>query len=525
MTAPKRSRLLRASAVSAVATALSRVTGAARDISLANAFGAGQVSDAFWLAFTIPGIFRRFLADEGLTGALIPAVANAERGEGAAAAKRLADEAFAALFALGLALTVVGMVFARELVLTFGSGFKDDTAQLELTVGLTRWMMPSVLLVTLVSYAEGLMNYRGAFFWPKVAPSAANLAMVAAALWPLTWLGAPVYTVVLGVLVGGVLQVLMCLPALLRSWGPIGFVWPSFANVRLRAFLREMSKVAAIGVFAQVNVIVLRNLGSLLETGTITQYWYASRIVDLAQGAVAVGVSSALLPAVSHAAAERDWDRFRADLAHAFALAGIVLVPVAGALAVVARPIVSLLFLHGAYTASDVARTALAVELLVPFMLALSGINLVKKAFFAIDDRNSLFAVGALGVAITALLGWALARPLGVAGLSLALSVSTCVQLAVYLLVLRKRIEGGLGLGAVVGPLLRMALATVPAMILARAICSLGDWDRGALDLRNDAIFVAAAALSGLVYVALANLLHVEELREVIDRIRHRLGR
>jgi putative peptidoglycan lipid II flippase len=70
--APKHSRLLRASVVSAVATALSRVTGAMRDIALANAFGAGRVSDAFWLAFTIPGIFRRFLADEGLTGALIP---------------------------------------------------------------------------------------------------------------------------------------------------------------------------------------------------------------------------------------------------------------------------------------------------------------------------------------------------------------------------------------------------------------------------------------------------------------------
>jgi putative peptidoglycan lipid II flippase len=236
-------------------------------------------------------------------------------------------------------------------------------------------------------------------------------------------------------------------------------------------------------------------------------------------------VSSALLPAVSQAAAERDWDRFRADLAHGFALAGIVLVPVAGALAVVARPIVSLLFLHGAYTASDVARTALAVQLLVPFMLALSGVNLVKKAFFAIDDRNTLFAVGAIGVAITACIGWVMAARLGVAGLSVALSISTCVQLAVYLLVLHTRIEGGLGLRAVVGPLLRMAVATVPAMLVAWGICSLGDWDRGAADLRNDAIFVAAAIASGTIYLALAMLLRIDEVREVIGRIRRRLGR
>ncbi len=264
----------------------------------------------------------------------------------------------------------------------------------------------------------------------------------------------------------------------------------------------------------------------MLEPGTITQYWYASRVVDLAQGAIAVGVSSALLPAVSQAAAERDWDRFRADLAHGFALAGIVLVPVAGALAVVARPIVSLLFLHGAYTVSDVERTTLAVELLVPFMLALSGVNLVKKAFFAIDDRNSLFAVGALGVAITAALGWTLARPLGVAGLSLALSVSTCVQLAVYLLVLRTRIEGGLGLGTRRGPAPPHGGATVPAMILARAICSLGNWDRGAADLRNDAIFVGGrGCVRRTLRRSWRSLLRVEELREVLSRIRRRFGR
>jgi putative peptidoglycan lipid II flippase len=194
-------------------------------------------------------------------------------------------------------------------------------------------------------------------------------------------------------------------------------------------------------------------------------------------------------------------------------------------LAAVARPIVSLLFLHGAYTASDVARTALAVQLLVPFMLALSGVNLVKKAFFAIDDRNTLFAVGAIGVAITAGIGWMLAAPLGVAGLSVALSISTCVQLAVYLLVLQRRIEGGLGLGAVVGPLVRMTMATLPAVLVARGICSLGDWDRGAADLRNDAVFVAAAIAGGAIYLALATLLRIDEVRELFARVRKRLGR
>ena len=99
------------------------------------------------------------------------------------------------------------------------------------------------------------------------------------------------------------------------------------------------------------------------------------------------------------------------------------------------------------------------------------------------------------------------------------------MQLAVYLLVLQTRIEGGLGLGAVMGPLARMAVAAVPAVLVADAICSLGDWDRGAFDLRNDAIFVGAAIAGGAVYLALATALRIHEVRDVLARIRKRLGR
>jgi hypothetical protein len=91
--------------------------------------------------------------------------------------------------------------------------------------------------------------------------------------------------------------------------------------------------------------------------------------------------------------------------------------------------------------------------------------------------------------------------------------------------VLNTRIEGGLGLRAVVGPLLRMAVATVPAVLVAWGICSLGDWDRGAADLRNVAIFVVAAITSGAIYLALATLFRVDEVREVLAKIRKRLGR
>jgi putative peptidoglycan lipid II flippase len=519
MSSERHSPILRASVVSATGTGLARVLGALRDVVLSHVFGAGRASDAFWLAWTVPSIFRRFVADEGLTGALIPAVGRAEKEEGTAGARRLAGAALTALLLASAVICVGGVLAAPWLVKAFAYGFTSDPGKFELTVTLTRWLFPFVVFVSLVSYCESLLNYRGHFFVPKVAPGVVSGCIAAAALFLSSRFEEPVYSLVVGALAGGLVHLLICLPPLVTRWGAQRPSLSGLGTSRFRKLLGEMSKVVAIGVVAQANVVLLRLIASFLDEGSVTQYWYAARVVDLAQGAVAVGVGSALLPVISRDAAARRWDEFRAHFAEAVHLVALMMLPAAALLLGLAPSIVSILFRHGAFDAADAARTSATLQMLVPFMLALAGINILKKAFFALDDRTALLAVGAVGLVLTGGLGYPLASRLGVAGLGLTLSLSTILQLVAYLAILRRKMGTQLGLRELVAPLLKLLAAAVPAAALAVLICHAGDWDRGPASLANWLLLLAAGIAAGLVYVAVAWALDVKELRALLRRV------
>jgi putative peptidoglycan lipid II flippase len=353
-----------------------------------------------------------------------------------------------------------------------------------------------------------------------VAPGVVSGSIAAAALLLSSRFEEPVYSLVVGALAGGLVHFLICLPPLVTRWGAQMPSLGGLGTARFRRLLREMGKVVAIGLVAQANVVLLRLIASFLEEGSITQYWYAARVVDLTQGAVAVGVGSALLPVISRDAAERSWDEFRAHFAEAVHLVAVVMLPAAALLLGLAPAIVSVLFRHGAFDATAAARTSATLQMLVPFMLALAGINIIKKAFFALDDRTSLVAVGAVGLGLTAALGYPLARQLGVPGLGLSLSLSATLQLVFYLVILRRKMGTRLGLRELVVPLLKLFAATVPAAALAVAICGPGRWDRGPASLTNWVLLVLAGIAAAATYLGLAWALDVRELRALLRRIR-----
>lgn len=510
--------------MSVAGTGLSRVLGAARDIAVAATFGAGAASDAFWVAFTIPNVFRRFVADEGLTGALLPAVSRAEAEEGPEAGHRLANRLLTVLLVANLALVGLGVAFADPLVRMFALAFTEDPQKFALTVSMTRWLMPFLAMVSLVSFAEGLLNHRGHFFVPKLAPGLVSAGIAAGALWVAPGLDEPVWALVGGVLVGGVIHVLVHAPVVARLWGPLGLASP-FGAPRLRRVVLELGKVVAIGLFAQVNLIVLRQLAALLGDGAITRYWYANRLVDLSQGVIAVAIGSAILPDLARSVAAADWSSFRADLTRALRLAAFLLVPVAAVLGVFAEPLVAILFRHGAFTHADVLATAAALRWLVPFLLATAGINLLKRVFFALDWRNPLFAVGGVGVATTAGLGWLLVDAMGLSGLTAALSLATTIQLGLYVVVLTRRLGARLGLVDLLRPVAAMGLATVPLAIVLTGAAAVGDWSLGPSDPVNVLLVGGGLGLGGVAYGVSAWALGLGELRRVVDRVRARLGR
>lgn len=509
---------------SALGTAVSRVLGAVRDVATAAVLGAGNQSDAFLTAFMIPGVFRRFVADEGLTGALIPALAETERRDGEEETRKLAANVLGVLLVLNVVIVLLGWLLAEPIVLAFVYSWKDDPEKpLALTVQLTRWMFPFLTMVSLVSFFEGLLNYRGHFFTPKVAPGLVSAGIAIGALGFATRFEEPVFALAIGTLVGGLAHVLVNLPALWSRWGPVrvGFAW---RDPRVRSVLWELGKVILIGLFAQVNILVLRQLAATLESGSITHYHNATRVSDLAQGVVAVAIGSALLPNVSAAVAARDGAQLRNDLVGAARLACFLLLPVAMTILLFAEPVTSLLFRRGAYLWADVLTTADALRFLIPYMLALAGLNILKKVFFALGDRRTLLLVGALGVALTGGVGWVLVDTLAVRGLTAALSIATSLQLALYVVVLRLRLGEDLGLAQLVRPVLEMFVCLVPVAAILGPAAWWGDWSTGA-DIGNLFLAGGALGLAAAAYLLSAQLIGLSEVRRVTGRLAARLGR
>ncbi len=522
--ATHRARFVRAFLSSVLGTGLSRILGAIRDIAVAGFLGAGASSDAFWIAFTIPNVFRRFVADEGLTGALVPAVARAEAEEGREASAHLADQVLTGLLIANVVLCVAGIFGAEWLVKAFAWSFTEDPEKFALTVQLTRWLFPFVSFVSMVSLFEGLLNHRGHFFVPKVAPGLVSAGMVAS-IWGFgTAFARPVDALAAGTMVGGLIHVLVHLPVLDRYWGPVRPTL-SLGGDRFRAVLVELSKVIAIGVFAQINILVLRQLAAAIGDGAITRYWYANRLVDLSQGVIAVAIGSALLPDISRSVAEQDWTRFRGDLVRALRLAMFLLLPAAAVLLAFAEPITAILFRQGAYTWQDVQWTALTLQFLTPFMLAVAGLNILKKVFFALDLRNDLLKLGGLGVTLTFALGWSLVRPYEVVGLAMALSGATCLQLVASAMVLQRRVGTHLGLVELVVPARQMGLATVPMLGVLWLASMAGDWSEGPRLLVNWLALCGGLLGAGSVYLGAAWALGITELTQVTSRVAARLRR
>jgi putative peptidoglycan lipid II flippase len=508
--------------VSVLGTGLSRVLGFARDVVITRYLGASDAHDAYQQAFAIPGMFRRFVADEGLTGALIPAIAKAETEDGTPAAQALADQVFSALLLVNAVLIALVMAIPEPFTWLVASGFADEPEKFALTVQMTRWLMPFVGMVSLVSFYEGLLNHRGHFFVPKMAPGIVSAAVAAAVVLLGSSFEEPAWALVVGYAAGGLVHVVVHLPFVWRRWGPVRLV-RQIRSPRSSRLFRELGKVVAIGLFAQINILVLRTLTSWLPPGSAVHYAMSTRMIDFTQGIIAVALGSALLPAIAARVSAEEWDDFGRELRGALRLAAFLLCPAAVGLFVYAVPLVAVLFLNERFRFSDVVWTARTIQVLTPFMLSLAAVGLLKRVFNALDDRNVILVIGALGVALTGVSGL-LFLDLGVVGLGLALSVTTTVQAVLYAGVLLWRLRGRFTFGGLGVPLIQITLACVPMGLFAYRWVLPADWSRGAT-WPNLVTFVSGIAGSMLVYAVAAWLLNVRELTMVTDRLRARFRR
>ncbi len=430
--------LLRALVTVSGLTLISRILGFARDFVIARTFGAGMATDAFFVAFRLPNLLRRMFAEGAFSQAFVPILAEYRNRHGDAEAHQLINRVATVLGLVVTAISLLGILAAPFIIYISAPGFSAEPDKFALTVELTRITFPYILFMSLVALAAGVLNTWSRFAIPAFTPVLLNISFIVMALFAAPWFDPPVLALAWAVFIGGILQVLLQLRPLAR----IGML-PRFdlklSDPGVRRVVTLMLP-AMLGVsVAQISLVINTIFASFLQSGSVSWLYYADRLMEFPAGLLGVALGTILLPSLSRLHADERPEAFSAMLDWGLRLTLMLTLPAALALAMLAVPLISTLFQHGAFGADDVMQTRLA---LIAYSVGLTGLIMVKilaPGFYARQDIRTPVKFAIITLIATQLMNLAFIIPLQHAGLALSIGLASLLNAGLLLRGLLRR--------------------------------------------------------------------------------------
>ena len=461
--------LFKAASTVSLLTLVSRITGLVRELLMASVFGVSAMTDAFNVAFRIPNLFRRVLGEGAFSQAFVPVLAATRAEEGDDGAKALIDHVGTLLAWTLVLLCIAGVLGAPWMVWAMASGMKQSPqgfdAAVTMTpwmvwgmasglqqspegfaaaVTMTRWMFPYIGFMSLVALAGGILNTWKKFAVPAASPVLLNIALILSIT-----LGAPlfarhgiepIYAQAAGVMLGGLLQLGIQVPALLRlgllprigvRWAAIRAAW---ADPTTRKVARLMLP-ALLGVsVAQVSLLINTQIASHLATGSVSWITYADRLMELPTALLGVALGVVLMPQLASARAKQDDERYSAMLDWGLRLVVVLSVPCMVALLVFAKPLVAVLYHYGAFADRDVQQTTLALAGYGVGIVGIVAIKVLAPGYFAKHDMRTPMLIAVAVLVFTQMMNFVLVPYLQHAALTLSIGVGAVIN-ATWLLV------------------------------------------------------------------------------------------
>jgi putative peptidoglycan lipid II flippase len=500
------------------ATLASRVTGFARDMLVAAVLGATAIADAYVAAFLIPNLFRRLVGEGAFNAAYVPIFARRQAEGGPQSAAAFAEAALSVVLGLGIAILLAAEFLMPAIIGVVAPGFHAMPDKFHDAVAYGRIVFPFVAVILVVAVFTGTLNALGRFAIAAWAPVLLNLFLIAALLYALaTGLRGTrdagfilVWTVVLAGLVNLVIVGAAVWYAGYRLMPHI----PRFdADVR-RLMVMALPGIAIAGA-GHVNVVVAAQLSSGIPSA-VSWLYFAERIFQLPLGFVAAAIGVVLLPAVSKSLAEGDTHTAREAESRALEFALLVTLPAAIALAMLAKPIVSILYERGAFTAHDANAVAAVLRALAFGLPAFVMVKVLLPAFLAREDMKGPLIAALSGVIVNVIVAVALMPSLGPVAAAIGVSASAVVNASLLYVLLVRRGRFRLDRAAQ----LRVPRILAVCALTGGAIWLLGEVFRPWMKGHNpDAVrLLALAALCGLavaVHGALVHLARAADLSQI----------
>ena len=492
-------------------TILAKVLGFCRELSLAFSYGAGSVSDAYVVAFTLPTILFSGLGTAMLTSYISVYTDLQQNHPGEE--KPFHNQVITMSFLLSVGFIAVFMALRYPIVRLFALGFEGS--QLDLAVNLSSVMIASLIFLGVGYILQGYLQMKGCFFTVGMVSVPLNIAVIATILTS----GENYAMLGWGVVIGYAGEFLLVLLVALRqqfTYHPDA----AFRNHNVRRFLVMVLPIFLGKTINSINLIIDKSIASLLSEGVVSVMNYGNRITGFVTSVFVVSITTALFPQLSRLSAASDTRQLKKTYRSSCGVIGLFVIPISAGMMMFAKEFVELLFYRGQFTAHDVQRTGEVVFFYALGLLFYSIKEVTINVYYALQDAKTPTVNSALAIAINVVLNLALMRKMEHKGLALATALSALITTVMLIINLQRKM-GHMGYRYLAGTYLKMILA---AGVMAAATLPFYHW----FAPKTPSLLVgllAAILVAMIVYFIACLLLRVKELGYVIVAIAERFKR
>ncbi|WP_407307166.1 murein biosynthesis integral membrane protein MurJ [Desulfosporosinus sp. SB140] len=514
--------LLKAAGFLMAAQMASRILGFLRETLIAGFFGQSRVTDAYNTAFILPDLLYWLLVGGVLSAAFIPVFSEYIAKENEDEGWRVASSVVNLIFLTLGVFVLLGLFFTPQFIRLMVPGFKVQ--DIALTTHLTRILLLQPLFMAFSGLTMGVLNsYK--IFWPSALGTVLYNGCV---IFFGTILANPakpesISGFAVGVVVGAIVNFAVQIPALrkvkVRYYPIIDWHHPGVRRIAALAVPIIMSYS-----LNQIQIAVNNNFGSMLFPGSISAIWYSSRLFQVPVGIFALAIAVAAFPTMTEQAALNQWDKLRQTISRTIRMVIFITMPISVGMIVLRYPLIRVLFQHGHFTADDTLRTAIPLLYFALGISSQSVIQILPRAFYALQDTWTPVILGIVSMAIDILCMFLLIRPLAVGGLAFADTISAFVNMLLLFYVLRKRLRQINGRS-----LFWTSVKTVTAsLLMALVIWGWNEWLTRLIGVRTISsitVLISGTAIGVIVFAGMAWLLRMEEFEQTMGLVQRKIGR
>lgn len=428
--------LLRSAIIVSMITFISRISGLLRDIAITSIFGSNSLTDAFWIAFRIPNIFRRLLAEGAFSQALIPIISKARDFHNINEFKSIINKIYTILFIVLLIVVSIGILFSPIIVTLVASG-NIHSDNFPIIVKMTRIMFPYIMFMSIIALYSGILNVWEKFFISTFTPILLNISIIIFCIY----FSETIYALAFGVLLGGVLQITVQWIYLYYNGLSPTFILnikEAWNDNNVQLIINKIIP-AILGVsITQVSLVINTNIATWLSVGSVTYITLADRLMEFPTAILGVTLGNMLLPILSTKYYKSDYYSYNKIINWALKLVLIFGIPIAIYMSILSNGLVATLFHYGKFNANDVYQTQIVVSAYSIGIVHILSIKILSSAFYSMHDIKTPLNISIISLVATQLFNIILVPLFDYVGLALSISLGAIINSSLLLLELRK---------------------------------------------------------------------------------------